>query len=65
MTAVGASAEETIYIGDSNVDLDTAKNAGIDSAWVTWGFRRDEDMAGIEISRRFDSAEELTAFLLG
>ena len=64
MAAFGASAEETIYIGDSNVDLETAKNAGIDSAWVSWGFRREEDMAGIDIPRAFHTAQELLAFLL-
>ncbi len=36
---LGASAEETIYVGDSNVDIQTAKNAGIDCILVTWGFK--------------------------
>lgn len=31
--------EQVLYIGDSGVDMDTATNAGIDSAGVTWGFR--------------------------
>lgn len=65
MAAAGASKEETIYIGDSSVDLDTAKNAGVDSAWVSWGFRRADEMEGCEITRRFDSAKDLQAFLLG
>lgn len=30
---------EAIYIGDSEVDIATAKNAGIDSIIVEWGFR--------------------------
>ena len=65
MAAAGASAAETIYIGDSSVDLDTAKNAGVDSAWVSWGFRRPDEMEGCEIVRRFDNAADLQAFLLG
>jgi len=65
MEATGASADETIYIGDSNVDLNTAKNAGTDSAWVSWGFRRAEEMQGCEISRAFDRVADLQAFLLG
>ena len=64
MDMFGMAREDTIYIGDSNVDLETAKNAGVDSAWVSWGFRRAEDMAGLDIPRSFNSAEELTAFLL-
>ena len=65
MAQYGIAEKDTIYIGDSNVDLETAANAGIDSAWVSWGFRRAEDMAGLDIPRSFHSAEELTAFLLG
>ena len=29
----------TIYIGDSEVDVQTAKNAGLECIGVTWGFR--------------------------
>ena len=35
----GVSKEETIYIGDSEVDIQTAVNAGIDKICVEWGFR--------------------------
>lgn len=65
MDMFGMAKEDTIYIGDSNVDLETAKNAGTDSAWVSWGFRRAEDMAGLDIPRAFHTAEDLLAFLLG
>lgn len=34
-----ARAEETLFIGDSSVDMQTAKNAGIQAIGVTWGFR--------------------------
>ena len=34
-----ATTEEAIYIGDSEVDLQTAKNTGIDCVSVSWGFR--------------------------
>ncbi len=42
MELLGSSKEETVYIGDSEVDLATAKNAGLDCIAVLWGFR-DED----------------------
>ena len=32
-------ATDTLYIGDSGVDLQTASNSGITSIGVTWGFR--------------------------
>ncbi len=35
---------ECIYIGDSNVDIRTARNAGILSIGVTWGFRTESEL---------------------
>ena len=32
-------AADTLYIGDSNVDMQTAVNSGVDACGVTWGFR--------------------------
>lgn len=37
----GASA---VYIGDSEVDIETAKNANLDCISVTWGFRDESDL---------------------
>lgn len=31
--------EEILYVGDSDVDIETAKNAGVTSIGVSWGFR--------------------------
>ena len=39
MKELDASAETTLYVGDSEVDIQTAKNAGLDCLCVTWGFR--------------------------
>lgn len=64
MQATGVSAEETIYIGDSDVDLETARNAGTASAWVSWGFRRRDEMENCHIEHAFDTPEALQAFLL-
>ena len=36
---LGVSAENAVYVGDSEVDIATAKNAGIPCISVTWGFR--------------------------
>ena len=36
---LGVSKEEAIYVGDSDVDLQTAKNAGLPCISVLWGFR--------------------------
>ena len=65
MEALNVLPEETIYIGDSGVDLETARNAGTDAAWVSWGFRRRDEMQGFEISNAFDRVQTLQDFLLG
>ena len=36
------SKEKSVYVGDSEVDCITAKNAGIPCIGVTWGFRSKE-----------------------
>ncbi|MDE6686497.1 MAG: HAD-IA family hydrolase [Lachnospiraceae bacterium] len=36
---LGSSKEEAVYIGDSDVDLATAVNAGLPCMAVLWGFR--------------------------
>lgn len=36
---LGVMPNEAIYVGDSEVDVQTATNAGLDCIGVTWGFR--------------------------
>ena len=43
MEKLGVSPEDTLFAGDSSVDMKTATNAGCDSIGCLWGFRtRDE-----------------------
>ena len=39
MEKLGAKREETVYVGDSEVDIQTAENGGVDCISVTWGFK--------------------------
>ena len=39
MRQLGVSAEDTVYVGDSDVDVATARNSGIPCISVLWGFR--------------------------
>ncbi|MBQ8296104.1 MAG: HAD-IIIA family hydrolase [Clostridia bacterium] len=39
MRQCGVTAENTVYVGDSEVDIKTAKNAGVACVSVTWGFK--------------------------
>lgn len=36
---LGSAADQAVYVGDSEVDVKTAKNAGLTCIGVTWGFR--------------------------
>lgn len=36
---LGVKQDEAIYVGDSDVDIATAKNSGLECVSVTWGFR--------------------------
>lgn len=38
---LGITKEETLFVGDSEVDIDTAANAYVKSVGVTWGFREE------------------------
>ncbi|MFV0465814.1 MAG: HAD family hydrolase [Lachnospiraceae bacterium] len=42
MENFGATVENTVYVGDSEVDIQTASNAGVDCISVLWGFRGKE-----------------------
>lgn len=42
LEAIGA--DRCVYVGDSDVDIMTAKNAGVPCLSVTWGFRGEEEL---------------------
>ena len=44
LTELGFPAEQAVYIGDSEVDIQTAQNAGLDCICVDWGFRTKKDL---------------------
>ena len=41
---MGVSSEETVYLGDSGVDMQTAVNAGALPVGVLWGFREKDEL---------------------
>ena len=44
LSETGISRAHTLYIGDSGVDMQTARNASVESVGVTWGFRNEEEL---------------------
>lgn len=43
---LGSTPAQTLFVGDGEADLDVAKNAGIESVWVDWGFRSLDELEG-------------------
>lgn len=60
---LGVEKEHAVYVGDSDVDIQTAKNAEIRCISVSWGFREEaflmENGAGIMIDRPLKLLEYL------
>lgn len=40
----GIRAADTVYVGDSGVDMQTAKNGGLFAVGALWGFRSEEEL---------------------
>jgi phosphoglycolate phosphatase len=59
----GTSADRTLMIGDSAVDVLTARNAGVPCCGVTWGLQP-QSLAAERPDILVDRMEELTAYVL-
>ncbi len=52
--------DECAYIGDSDVDVETARNSGLDCIAVDWGFRDRDNLINAGAKIIVSTAEELT-----
>ncbi|WP_455580531.1 HAD family hydrolase [Dysosmobacter sp.] len=64
MKELGAAAARTLFVGDSDVDMQTAHNAGLRVCGVTWGFREREELAAAGADCLADTPEQLEAWIL-
>ena len=62
-TQMALPREDCLYVGDSEVDLLTAANAGLRCVSVTWGFRSREQLLAAGAELLVDTPEELGALL--
>jgi len=53
------TAGQSLYIGDSNIDVYTAHNAGLKVVGVTWGFREREELEEAGADYIVDSPEDI------
>ena len=59
MASAGVTADEVLYVGDSGVDMQTARNADVESVGVTWGFRSIEELLENGASHTVHKAEDI------
>ena len=59
LEALGVPREAALYVGDSEVDVRTARNAGLACAAVTWGFRTREELKEAGAETFIDTPAEL------
>jgi len=64
MEEMGANKMDSIYIGDSEVDIETARNAGIPCVSVLWGFKDRKFLEESGATMLVHSMEELTKNLI-
>lgn len=60
LTEMGAHASGAVYVGDSEVDVATAANAGLPCISVSWGFRTPEQLREAGASVIVSSAGDLS-----
>lgn len=65
LRTMGLSVSDAVYVGDSEVDIQTADNAGMDRIIVGWGFRDREDLLRDGADRVFGTPREVEEYLLG
>ena len=56
--------EEAVYIGDSDVDMFTGKNAGLFSIGVAWGFRGARELSAAGANKIVYTSEELLSEII-
>ena len=64
MDRLGATKEDTLFVGDSNVDIRTAKNGGLTGCGVLWGFRSREELEAAGADVIVSTPQELLDLIL-
>ncbi|MFI3330860.1 MAG: HAD family hydrolase [Rikenellaceae bacterium] len=55
--------DQVLYVGDSDVDMKTAHNAGVDACAVSWGFTSREILESLSPKYIVDSAEQFQTII--
>ena len=57
-----ASVEDAVYVGDSEVDIETAKNCGMDVILCSWGFRSVDQLIASGARLIIDEPAEMLSY---
>ena len=64
MEKLGAAKDQTLFAGDSNVDIRTGKNGGLSACGVLWGFRTRAELEAEGADFIAERPEELERLVL-
>lgn len=64
MEELGVSPDECVYVGDTNTDMETGRNADMYTVGVTWGFRDRKELMQYGADLIIDRPEELLELAL-
>lgn len=59
MQRAGVEKVDTLYVGDSDVDMCTARAAGVESAGVIWGFRGRDELSRAGATHLVDTPDDI------
>jgi len=51
------------FVGDSDIDMKTAKNAGMIAIGAAWGYRTKKELLDAGADMVFDNPTQMTAYL--
>lgn len=63
LRALGAEARSAVYVGDTEVDMQTAENAGLDCICVAWGYRTRQELIRLGAPAVAETPEQLLSML--
>ena len=60
---LGVDVRDAVYIGDTEIDIATARNTGMDCIMVAWGFRPTENLRALGAKVIADTAEDIYSWV--
>ena len=65
ISQLGLERSEVLYVGDSNVDMQTARNAGLTKCGVCWGFRSEAELKAEGADHLAHTTEDIYTLVAG